>query len=171
MMEKAKRSRWFAVAIGACALVICLALAGCGSSGSSSDSAAQSSNVANETATQQADSEEAAEESPVVIKKCTVGKDYGGDDTAVVTIQWKNASDSKAAFYTTYSVTAYVDGEEVDRTFGEGGGWYNDQKKIAAGKTQTFKAMFECDAKDDIEVEVTDWLDSDHVVAHKVFNG
>lgn len=170
-MEKTKRSRWFAAAISVCALAICLALAGCGSSESSSDSTAQSSATASEQTAQQADSEEATEESPVVIKKCTVGKDYGGDDAAIVTIQWTNTSDEKAAFYTTYSVTAYVDGEEVDRTFGEGGGWYNDQKRIAKGKTQTFKAMFECDAKDDIEVEVTDWLDSDHVVAHRVFKG
>lgn len=161
-MEKdmTKKSRLLAAMIAALALAVSLGLAGCGGSDSDSSSDDQGS-----ASIEQAESEE----SPVTIKSCKAGKDYAGKKTAVVTVEWTNDDDSKAAFYTTYSLTAYVDGEEVDRTFGSGDGWYNDQNKIKSGKTQTFKAMFDWDGKSDIEVEVTNWLDSSDVVATKTF--
>lgn len=162
-MEKdmTKKSRLLAAMIAALALAVSLGLAGCGGSDSGSSSDDQGS-----TSIEQAESEE----SPVTIKSCKAGKDYAGKKTAVVTIQWTNDTDGKEAFYTKYSAKAYVDGEEVDRTFGTGSDeWYGDQKTIKKGKTQTFKAMFEWDGKSDIEVEVTNWLDSDDVVASKTF--
>lgn len=141
------------------ALVLCFTLAGCGSDSDSSTDDQGSASV------EQAEKKK----SPVTIKSCKEGKDYAGDTAAIVTVKWTNDTDGKAEFITKYSLKAYVDGEEIDSTFGSGDGWYNDQKSIKKGKTQTFKKIFEWDGKSDIEVEVTNWLDDDEVVATKTF--
>ncbi|MGI6591314.1 MAG: DUF5067 domain-containing protein [Eggerthellaceae bacterium] len=152
-----------AALIAVVALAACLALAGCGSdsesSSSSGDSASSAASVESSS----------TEDSPVTIKSCKSGRDYNGKKAAIIGIEWKNDTGEKAMFQTTYALTVYVDGEEVDRTFGNGDDWYDDQKKIADGKTQTFKAMYEWDGKSDIEVEVTDWAGGDQVIASKTF--
>lgn len=162
-MEKTeiKKSGLLVALTALVALVMCFSLAGCGS-GSDSDSSTSDQGSAS---VKKADSEK----SPVTIKSCKTGKDYEGKKAAIITIQWTNDGDKKANFLTTYTMTAYVDGEEADTTFGDGDGWYNDQKDIKKGKTQTFKKMIEWDGTSDIEVEVTDWLDSDKVIAKKTF--
>lgn len=76
---------------------------------------------------------------------------------------------AKRNFSDFYSVDAYIDGEETDRTFGDGDGWFDDEQKIAVGKTQTFSVMYEWDGKSDVEVEVTNWADKDQVVANRTF--
>lgn len=91
----------------------------------------------------------------IVVKSCKAARDYAGDKTAVITIEWTNETGETNAFATTYSDTAYVDGEQVNRTSGSGEGWYNDLKKIKKGKTQTIKMMYEWDGKSDIEFEVS----------------
>lgn len=101
------------------------------------------------------DEEDSNEDSGIVIKSCKAGKDYSGKKTAVITIEWTNNTDDSQAFFTEYSYTAYVDGEEADRTFGSGKGWYEDQTKIKPGKNKTIKLMYDWDGKSDIEFEVT----------------
>ena len=180
IMEKAKRSRWFAVAISACALTICLALAGCGSSGSQSGASSTTGQAEQSGTSQIEESDEQESESTnelnrsdgtVSIEGCKTGVDSDGKKAVVVTIKWTNNSDSKADFERFYSVNAYIDGEEIDRTFGDGDDWFDDDKKIAVGKTQTFREMFEWDGKSDVEVEVTNWADDDQVVANRTFKG
>lgn len=165
-MEKAQtKKRGLLVSlIATCALVACLALAGCGA-----PSPASSGTVSSGTDSTGTTAQEQNENSVVSIESCKASKDYNGHKAAIVTIKWTNDTGKKTSFLMTYTVTAYVDGEEAERTFATSGNWYDDQKKIADGKTQTFKAMYEWDGKSDIEVEVTDWMNSDHVVAHKTF--
>ena len=180
-MEKTKRSRWFAVAISACALAICFALAGCGSSGSSSgttDASSQTGQTEQSGTSQIEQSEEQGTESTtsanrsdstVSIVSCKTDVDSDGKKAVTVTVKWTNKSDGKADFSDFYSADAYIDGEEAERTFGEGDGWFDDDKKIAVGKTQTLKLMYEWDGKSEVEVEVTNWADKDQVVANRTF--
>lgn len=162
-MEKTetKKSGLLAILAAMVVLVMCFGLVGCGSSPDSDSSTSDQGSAS----VNKADSEKA----PVTIKSCKAGNDYAGKKAAIITIQWTNDSKKKANFLTTYTMTAYVDGEEAESTFGDGDGWYDDQKDIKKGKTQTFKKMVEWDGKSDIEVEVTNWLDSDEVVAKKTF--
>lgn len=91
----------------------------------------------------------------VSIDGCETAQDYAGGQAIVVTLTWTNNSDKEAAFFTTYSLKPYVNGQESQNTFGTGGGdWYDDQKSIKPGATQTFKKMYEWDGTSAIEVDV-----------------
>lgn len=112
-----------------------------------------------------AGSDSDAQDSGIVIKSCKASEDYSGNKTAVITLEWTNNEDKTAAFYTMYTYDAYVDGEEVDRAFASGDGWYEDQTKIKAGKTKTIKLMYDWDGKSDIDFEVSAWFSSDPVLS------
>lgn len=127
--------------------------------GDNTDASDESSDSADESDTPASDNE------GIVIKSCKASRDYAGKKTAVVTLEWTNETDKTSQFFTTYNDTAYVKGEEAQRTFGSGDGWYNDQKKIKKGKTQTIKFMYDWDGKSDIEFEVTKLFASDPIVS------
>ncbi len=139
-----------------CASTMCIA--GCGSS----DNAGSSNDQQKEAVEQPANAENPDN---VTIGKATIQKDYAGKKRVVVTIEWTNNGDETSSFFTEYSLKAYQDDEEIDRSFGNGDDWYNDQKNVKPGKTQTFKAMFESSGKKDVDVEVSELFGSDVIVS------
>lgn len=138
-----------------------IGLIGCG--GDDSSSADQQKESVEQSTEQSAENPNA-----VKIGKAKTQKDYLGKSRVVVSIEWTNNGDETADFMTSYSLKAYQDGEEINRTFGDGDSWYNDQKSIKPGKTQSFKVMFESTGKKDVDVEITELFGSD-VIASKTF--
>ncbi len=175
--SKPKGGRGIAIAgtvLCAISLVVFLAMYG-GAAASVSGSDDSGSSSTETSATQDDDSssdqsaadeeEDAAADSGIVIKSCKASKDYAGDKTFVITLDWTNNTDESSMFMTEFTDTAYVDGEEVDRTFGDGDGWYEDQKKVKPGKTKTIKFMYDWDGKSDVEFEVNEWFGSEPVLS------
>lgn len=112
------------------------------------------------------DTPAASDNEGIVIKSCTAGKDYDGNKTAVITVEWTNETEDTDAFDIAYSYTAYVDGEEAERTFGNGStDWYKDSNKVKKGKTTTMKLMYEWDGKSEVEFEVTKLFGNDPIVS------
>ncbi len=138
--------------------VASIGLTGCG--GEESSSTDQQKESVEQSAEQSVENPNA-----VKIGKAKSQKDYAGKSRVVVNIEWTNNGDETADFYTSYSLKAYQDGEEIDRTFGDGDSWYNDQESIKPGKTQSFKVMFESTGKKDVDVEITDLFGSDVIVS------
>lgn len=160
-----------AAAATAAAAALALSLAGCGVSVTQKapDSGSQSGQTsAIEQGQDEVVDDEVENSDNVTISSCSLQRDYEGKKRAVVTFEWTNNTGESTSFYDIYTVTAYQDGSEIDRTFGKGDAWHDYSKKLKPGKTQTFKMMFESNTKDDVEIEVTNWMTSE-VVATKTF--
>lgn len=155
-----KYARIVVAAVSVLALSLCLF--GCGGSDSKSSGGEQQKETVEQGAQADADNPDA-----VKIGKASMASDYEGKKRLVVEFEWTNNGDETSEFFTEYNITPYQDGEEIERTFGDGDGWFNDQKSIKPGKTQTFKAMFETKGSKDVEIEVSElWGDT---VASKTF--
>lgn len=179
---KPKGGRGIAVAgtvLCAISLVVFMAMYG-GAAASVSDTSSDSSSSSQASATAEdtqdasddaaqneaaQDEEDSNEDSGIVIKSCKAGKDYSGKKTAVITIEWTNNTDDSQAFFTEYTTTVYVDGEEADRAYAGGDGWYEDQTKIKPGKSKTMKLMYDWDGKSDVELEISKWFASEPVLS------
>ena len=93
-------------------------------------------------------------------------KDYAGDKTFVITLDWTNNTDEASSFWSEYTCTAYVDGEQADTAVaGSGDGWNEELTKIKPGKTKTIKLMYDWDGKSDVEFEVNEWFGSEPVLS------
>lgn len=147
------------IVAAASALALSLCLFGCGDSDSGSSSGGEQKKEAVE---QEADADNP---NNVKIGKSKMQGDYAGKKRIVVEIEWTNNTDETEEFYMNYNVKAYQDDEEIERTFGDGEGWYNDQKSVKPGKTQTIKMMFESKAGKDVDVEVEEMWGSDVIVS------
>lgn len=134
-------------------------------SDSGSDSDADADTSADTSAGANSDTDADSQDCGIVVKSCKPGTDYKGDKTAVITLEWTNTGDKTSAFYTAYTYSAYVDGEEADRPIASGDGWYEDQTKIKPGKTKTIKLMYAWDGKSDVDFEVNEWFHSDPVLS------
>lgn len=141
------------------ALALSMCLFGCGGSDNGSSNSGEQKKEAVE---QQADADNP---NNVKIGKGKMQGDYAGKKRLVVELEWTNNTDETAEFYLNYIVKAYQDDEEIDRTFGDGDGWYNDQKSVKPGKTQTIKMMFDSKSGKDVDVEVEDMWGSDVIVS------
>lgn len=149
----------------ASALALSLCLFGCGGSGTSGSGA-----VSSETKQVEKDAaEDIYNPNKVEIKTCKIGKDYEGKKRPYVVVEWTNNTGETTSFDLEYSDYAFQDGEEVERTFGDEDEWFDDQNKVRPGKTQTIKMMFEANTKDNIEVEIREWLESSNLVAYQEF--
>lgn len=143
----------------ASAAALSMCLFGCGGSDNGSSNSGEQEKEAVE---QQADADNP---NNVKIGKGKMQEDYAGKKRLVVELEWTNNTDETAEFYLNYNVKAYQDDEEIDRTFGDGDGWYNDQKSVKPGKTQTIKMMFESKSGKDVDVEVEEMWGSDVIVS------
>lgn len=151
----------------AAACVLAMALVGCSSDESSTDSK-ESAPV--EQAQKTASAGEAEGDFTVEIGGCTLTEDYEGNPAIVVEYTWTNNNEEAQMFDVAVINQAFQNGIQLDYAFITSDEFDIDasMKEIKTGATQTVYKPYLLDDMSEVSVEVEGWL-TDGPVAEKSF--
>lgn len=109
---------------------------------------------------------------PTTIDSVRLGKDYSGNDVAIVTFTWTNNSDDTTSFALSVYASVFQNGIQCDSAFMVDDA-DNDRymSKVRPGTTVTVEMSYELQDLSDIEIEVTELFSfSDDIIASGTYS-
>ena len=156
-------------AVMALVLVGCFGFLGCSSSGTSSDvPAEEQKNEAEQATKQEAASQDA--KYAVSIDEGTVGADYKGNPTLVVTYTFTNNSDKATSFMVAVSAKAFQNGVELSSAITDEVDAQVSMQDVKPGVTLTVQKAYELADQSEVSVECSELISfNDSLIAEKTF--
>ena len=106
----------------------------------------------------------------VKISKEAIVSDWDGDNVLIVKYEWTNNDSINSTLTSTYNISAYQDGIELDTEFFIDGNYNFDNcyNEVKPGATQVFYKPYELNGKSDVSIELYEMWDTEPVISKTI---